>query len=286
MRKVKIATTSFLVEDHEHTLEMNFEKTVHYVQEAQKQSADIICLPEAVITTNVKSELKYSGEKYPGIFTNFFCNIAREHNINLIAPYLVHTGKRMYNQATIINRDGKIVGYYRKIQPNGAELKYITPGDKLPVFKMDCGKIAVMICLDIYFPEIARIYGMKGAEIIFFPTMTHGPTQEALLTQLKSRAIDNSIIIVESNYISHSPYAPYAGRYRPGNAKIVDHNGDIIAQTGRRHGIAVAEVDLDEVRLTSQCVLKREPDCIREDLQSLIRMDLYAKEYARLGKRK
>lgn len=286
MRNVTIATTSFLVEDHEHTLEMNFEKCILYVKEARKKSADIICFPETVLTTNAHPDLQQAGEKFPGMFTNFFCNLAREYKINLIAPYLVFGGRKMYSQATVIDRKGNVAGYYRKVQPNYAELDYITPGDKLPVFKMDFGRIAIMLCMDIYFPEIARIYALKKSDIIFWPTITHGPTQEALLTQIKSRAIENSITIVESNLAGHPPYAPYAGRHYPATARIVDHNGDIIAQTGRRHGVAVAEVDLDEVHLTSRCVLKREPDHMREDLQSLIRMDLYAKEYAKLAKRR
>jgi predicted amidohydrolase len=155
----------------------------------------------------------------------------------------------------------------------------------LPVFVLDFGRIAVMICMDIYFPEIPRIYALKGAEVLFWPTVTHGPTQEILRTQLTARAVDNSIVLVESNFANHPPYAPYSGRFRPATARILDHNGDILAQTGRRHGVAIAEVDLDEVRLTSGCVLKREPDHIREDLERITRLDFYAKEYATLARK-
>lgn len=286
MRPVKIAAVSFLVEEEIHPLELNFEKCIQYIRQAKARSADILCLPENVVATNVQPELESAAEQYPGLFTNFFRNAAREFKMNLVVPYLVRAGRRTYNQATVFDREGETVGYYRKLQPNGAELKHITPGDELPVFQLDCGRIAVMMCLDIYFPEIARIYALKGAEIIFWPTITHGPTQEALLTQLRARAADNSVILVESNLAGHPPYAPYAGRIHPGNARIVDPNGDILAQTGRRHGVAIAEVDLDEVRLTSQCVLLREPDRTREDLFRLMRTDLYAAEYAALAKRR
>ena len=157
--------------------------------------------------------------------------------------------------------------------------------EDLPVFDLDFGRIAVMICMDIYFPEIPRIYAFKGAEILFWPTVSHGPTQESLRTQLTARAIDNSLIVVESNLANHPPYAAYAGRFRPATARIIDHNGDILAQTGRRHGVAIATVDLDELRLTSQCVLIREPDHTREDLQRITRLDLYAREYGRLSRK-
>jgi len=121
--------------------------------------------------------------------------------------------------------------------------------------------------------------------VLFWPTVSHGPTQESLRTQLSARAIDNSLVLVESNLAGHPPYAAYAGRSRPATARIIDHNGDILAQTGRRHGVAIATVDLDELRLTSQCVLIREPDQMREDLQRITRLDLYAREYGRLSRK-
>lgn len=284
MRNVNIGTTSFLVEDSPHSVEMNLTRAVAYIAVAKERGADILCLPEMVSTANVPEELEYYAEEYPGDVTRTFQRAARANRINLIAPYLVRSGRKVYNQATIIDRKGKIVGFYRKVQPTAEESRHVAPGNELPVFDLDFGRIAVMICMDIYFPEIPRVYAFKGAEILFWPTVSHGPTQEALRTQLTSRALDNSLIVVESNLANHPPYAAYIGRYRPATARIIDHNGDVLAQTGRRHGVATASVDLDEVRLTSQCVLIREPDQMREDLARITRLDLYAREYAKLSR--
>lgn len=285
MRNVNIATTSFLVEDHPHTIEMNIERSIGYVRGAAESGADIVCLPETVTTVNVSAEFAFQPEEYPGEYTRAFQHLARESRINLVAPYFVRVGDAMYNQATVIDRRGEIVGSYRKVQLTGSERHHVTAGGELPVFDLDFGRIAVMICLDIYFPEIPRVYAFKRAEIVFWPTVTHGPTQQALSTQLKARALDNSLVMVEANLAGHPPYAPYGGRFRPATGRIVDHHGDIIAQTGRRHGVAIATVDLDEVRLTSECVLIREPDHMREDLQSVTRMDLYATEYVALAEK-
>jgi predicted amidohydrolase len=285
MRIARIGTTSFLVEDYHHTPAMNVERAVGYIGRARRERADILCLPEMVTTANVPADLTYFAEEYPGEFTRAFRRAARANNINVIAPYLVRSGKKVYNQATVIDRKGKIVGFYRKVQPTAEESRHVAAGSEFPVFELDFGRCAVMICMDIYFPEIPRIYAFKGAEVLFWPTVSHGPTQEALRTQLTARAIDNSLVVAESNLANHPPYAAYSGRFRPATARILDHNGDIIAQTGRREGIAVAAVDLDEVRLTSSCVLVREPDRMKEDLESITRLDLYAREYARLAKK-
>jgi predicted amidohydrolase len=285
MRIARIATTAFLLEDHPHSPAMNVARAVGYIERARREKADVLCLPEMLTTANVPPDLEYYAEDYPGEFTRAFRAAARGAGINVVAPYLVRSGGKIYNQATVIDRKGKIVGAYRKIQPTAEESRHVSAGKEFPVFDMDFGRIAVMICMDIYFPEIPRIYAFKGAEVLFWPTVSHGPTQEALRTQLTARAVDNSFVVVESNMANHPPYAPYGGRFRPATARILDHNGDVIAQTGRREGIAVASVDLDEVRLTSGCVLIREPDRMREDLQSITRLDLYAREYAKLARK-
>ncbi len=268
------------MDDTPHTVESNLERASHYIQQASEAGAQIVCLPETV-TTNGIPQPQHSIED---AWNPFFAAFAQLHSIAIVAPFFVKEGTRCFNQATVFDSNGAIAGVYRKVQPTGWEAKFVTPGDEFPIIDIGIAKIAVMICMDIYFPEIARIYAMKGAEILFWPTTTHGPTQSGLEAQLRSRAMDNSLYIVESNLAGHPPYAPYNGRFYPGNARLVDHSGDIIAQTGRRAGLAIADIDLDERRTTSDVLLIQSPDDTRADLESLVRMDLFAKEYAAIAK--
>ncbi|MBI5645646.1 MAG: carbon-nitrogen hydrolase family protein [Ignavibacteriae bacterium] len=279
-RRVRIASAAFLLDDAVSGVEQRLERCTAYAADAATAGADVLCFPEAVISAG----LDPAHEERAGgpVFTHFSA-LALRHEMHIIAPFLTREGKTLYSRATLFQRDGGIAGCYDKVQPNGHELHTITPGDTLPVFELDFGRVAVMLCMDIHFPEIARIYALKGAEILFWPTMTHGPTQESLLVQARARALDNSLCLVEANYAGAPPYAPYAGRHLPGNARIIDHNGDILAQSGRRHGLAIADVNLDEIRLTSQCVLLREPDHMREDLLSLYRRELYIRELQGIG---
>jgi predicted amidohydrolase len=283
MRRVRIGTVSFLVEETPHTIEMNVDRACDYIARAGAERCDIVVLPEMFRTVNVPDRA-YDAAEYPGPLFDRLGDAAREARLNLLATCYVEADGRIYNQTTVIDRSGAIVGHYRKVQPTGGEAEHITAGSELPVFDLDIGRIAAMICMDIYFPEIPRVYAHKGAEILFWPTVSHGPTQEGLHAQMVSRAIDNALVVVESNMAGHPPYAPYSGRYRPGTARIIDHNGDLLAQTGRREGIAFADVDLDEKRLTSWCVLLREPDHFREDLESITRLDLFAREYELLAR--
>ncbi|MFI5202628.1 MAG: carbon-nitrogen hydrolase family protein [Candidatus Kapaibacterium sp.] len=279
MRKIRIASVSFLMEDTPHTVEFNLSRSGEYIRDASAAGAQIVCLPETVTTNGVPSHPEVDQE-----WTTYFSEAARTNSIAVIAPFYSKDGDRIFNQATVFTATGEEIGHYRKAQPTGLETKSITPGSEFPIIDLGFARIAIMICMDIYFPEIARIYAMKGAELLFWPTTTHGPTQSGLLAQLQSRTIDNSLYIVESNLVGHAPYAPYEGRFYPGNARIVDFNGDIIAQTGRRAGLAICDIDLDERRQTSNVVLIHDPDDTRADLEALARMDLYANEFAEIAK--
>jgi predicted amidohydrolase len=283
MRSVRLASVAFLIEDEPHSIEQNIAKSREYIHVASQQAADIVCLPETVTTLNVRAgeggkispneiEARSSGwiETHRGF--------AHEFSIYLIAPMYTVDAGAIRNRAFLFAPDGSLAGYYDKVQPTGAE-PFVKPGANFPIFDLPFGRIAIMVCMDIYFPEIARIYALKGAEVLFWPTITHGPTQVGLESQLRSRAIDNSLHIVEANLAGRPPYAPYRGRFYPGNARIMDFNGDIIAATGRRDGVCVAEIDLDERRTTSHVFLLTDPDNTRADLERIVRMELYAREY-------
>jgi predicted amidohydrolase len=284
MRTVRIATVSFELDDVAHSVERNLERIEQYAISAASDGADIFCLPEIVTTMHTGDV--YQSQSMAGSWNAFFQSLAGRLKLAIIAPFYVDESNKFYNQASVFDKSGNQCGFYRKLQPTGTEVRRVTPGSDLPVIDLGFAKIAIMICMDIYFPEIARIYAMKGAEILFWPTMTHGPTQQGLLSQASVRAMDNSLVLVEANYAQAPPYAPYAGRYFPGTGRIFDHNGDILAQTGRRPGVAIADVDLDEPRKTYDCFLIDPAlDHTRADIESLARMDLFAEQYAKLAQK-
>ncbi|KPJ63750.1 hypothetical protein AMK68_03240 [candidate division KD3-62 bacterium DG_56] len=289
MRKVRAGTVSFLVDEGPHTVAANVNRALDYLDQAADLRCDIVCLPEHFNTVNVSGEAgqqRSAAETVPGPLTELISTRAAAHRMHVVANFPVREGDRVFNQTTFFDRGGGIAGIYRKVQPTASEhtVDGVTPGDSLPVFELDFGKVACMICMDIYFPEIVRILSLKGAEIVFWPTVSHGPSEYNLEIQLCARAMDHSVHMVESNYAMVPPYAPYAGRFRPGRARIVDHDGRIIADTGHRPGIAVADIDLDQPRLGRHIVGIRDPDVIREDLARLARLDLYAEEFAALDK--
>src|SRR5437764_2702527 len=168
MRTLRVATASFLIDDAPHTVAQNLERARTYVRDAGKQHCDILCLPETVTTSAVPNPLHYAAQSDE--WMRYFSALAKEFNIAIVAPFYVAEAGKIYNQATLFTRDGTRAGLYRKLQPTGSEAHSVTPGSELPIIEFGGVRAGIMICMDIYFPEIARIYAMKGAEILFWPT--------------------------------------------------------------------------------------------------------------------
>lgn len=282
MRIVRIAAISYLVDDAQTTVDRNRERGILYISEAAERGCDLVVLPEMFTTINTGHEIR--PEPHEGPTLDRLMSSAHDHNINVSATYYVVDDGRVYNQTVILNRNGSIAGIYRKVQPTAAEALIVSAGNTFPAIDLDFGRVGVMICLEIYFPEIARIYAHKGVEILLWPTVTLGPTQEGLLAQAQSRAIDNCLYLVEANMAGAPPYAPYAGRIRPGTGRIIGPGGDVLASTAHLPGLAITDVDLDRQHLTTSAVLIRNPDHFRDDMQSITRLDLYAREYAVLAR--
>jgi len=285
-RLVKISTASFLIPatGETTTLEKNIEQALSLVDRAGKDRVDILCLPEAFAERGVpEADASTLAEPIPGPLTDRFAKKAKEYEMYIILPLHEREGDKLYNTAALIDREGRIVGKYRKVHPTPLEIRdgHITPGDEIPVFATDFGCIGIMICFDIYFPELVRVMTLKGAEIIFWPTIAHGPSEFGLEIQFRARAMDYSVYMVESNFIKPPPYAPYAGGENPGRARIADMDGHLLADTGHRPGLATAVVDLDEPRLASgviclpERVANNEPDNMRVDILKCRRPELY-----------
>ncbi|HML49723.1 MAG TPA: carbon-nitrogen hydrolase family protein, partial [Clostridia bacterium] len=167
--------------------------------------------------------------------------IARHHGMAIVGCYNRRTGGRNYNVASIFNRQGDIVGEYRKTHLPPDEMWQITPGDELSVFDLDFGRVGICICYDMVFPEAVREDALKGAEIIFHPTVGYGWYDSIGEATLRTRANDNGVhIVTAKNYV----------RNAAGKSSIIDFWGQVRADAGfTRNAVVTGELDLDERKL-------------------------------------
>jgi predicted amidohydrolase len=207
------------------TLEDNREALAGLVDQAGSQASDLVLLPEyAVHSRSGETGFEVSEQVPDGPSCKVFAHKAKEHEVNVCANVIERDGDLIFNTAVLFDRQGNLVGRYRKVHPYWPEEVWdgITPGDDLPVFSLDVGTVGIMTCYDSWFPETSRLLALRGAELILFPSAGYEPAL------LPARAIDNRCYVVASSLDS------------PG--MIVDTLGHTLAATS--DGIATLAVDL------------------------------------------
>ncbi|MCA8974071.1 MAG: GNAT family N-acetyltransferase [Planctomycetes bacterium] len=177
---VRIATVQYRMRTIE-SFEDFERQCTFFVDTAGDYKCDFVTFPE-LFTTQL---LSLVDAKRPGLaarklagfterYLEMFTELAMRYHVNIIGgSNFVIENETLYNTAYLFRRDGTIGKQY-KIHVTPAEWRWwgVTGGDKVEVFDTDCGRIAILICYDIEFPELARIATKKGAQIIFVPFNT------------------------------------------------------------------------------------------------------------------
>ncbi|MCX6593594.1 MAG: carbon-nitrogen hydrolase family protein [Acidobacteria bacterium] len=212
----------------------NREQYVALIEEAAAQKADLVVLGETLTYVNTGLSYADAAEPIPGPSTQFFGQLARKHQLYLVAGLLERAGHLVYNVSVLIGPDGNILGRYRKVTlPDGEWEGGLTPGRDYPVFDTRFGKVGMMICYDGFFPEVARELTLKGAEVIAWPVWGCNPQLA------KARAAENHVYLVSSTY------EPVQSNWML--SAIWSHTGDTLAQGQQWGTVSISEVDLETV---------------------------------------
>lgn len=231
-RKVRLATVHFRPQGGK-SAEDNCRQFAPLIEEAARQEADLVVLPETLTYYGLGKDYAEVAEPIPGPSTTYFGTLARQHDLYIVAGLLERDQHLVYNVAVLIAPDGSLAGKYRKVcLPRGEAEGGIAPGDDYPVFETRFGKVGMMVCYDGFFPEPARELTKRGAEIIAWPVWGCNP----LLA--RARATENHIYLISSTYTDISSNWIISGVY--------GHTGDTLALARKWGEVVVAEVDLDQ----------------------------------------
>jgi N-carbamoylputrescine amidase len=197
----------------------NRQKAAGLMREAASKGARIICLQELYSSPYFCFEENYDhfqlAESIPGKNTAELQQLATELGVVIIASLFEKVDAGIYfNTAAVIDADGTYLGKYRKNHipddPGFYEKFYFSPGDSgYRIFETRFARIGVLICWDQWFPEAARITGLMGAEILFYPTAigwassqteeTNHEQYKAWQTIQRAHAIANGVHVVSVN---------------------------------------------------------------------------------------
>jgi beta-ureidopropionase len=186
----------------------------------------------------------------PGPVTERIAEFARRYSMNILAPLVGLCDGKLRNVTVLIGRDGAIVGQYYKAHLPLPEAEWgFNAGEDIPVFDFDFGRVGVMTCMDIEYPEHALVLMLRGAEIIFFPHVQGSWGEIDWEIRYRARAIDTGLYIVSACYGVEK-----GEPWRPGmmiaRSSVIGPDGTIIADAGRWAGVLTTQIDLDCQRVS------------------------------------
>ncbi len=258
---VKVAITQFSMSSE---YEENIKKAKNLVQNAAKNGANVVLLPELFegkyfcqIEDYANFDLAEEVAESKTIKT--FQEVAKENNVVLPISFFERSGNSYFNSMAMIDSDGSLLGVYRKSHiPTGEcyeEKFYFTPGDTgFKTFKTHFGMIGVGICWDQWFPEAARIMALQGAELLLYPTAIGS---EPVLPKdskphwqnvMKGHAAANMVPVLASNRVGIEKAKNSEMKFF-GSSFICDNHGEMVTEMDREEeGYRVASFDLETLK--------------------------------------
>ncbi|MDW0154927.1 MAG: carbon-nitrogen hydrolase family protein [Nitrososphaeraceae archaeon] len=256
--------------------ELNLVHSLKLINEAAKKKARLICFPEfqmAYSPPEQKSEsLHKIAEKISGNFVSTLSNSAKQNRINIVATLyeIINTNDKnhkVFDTGVIINELGKLQSIYRKVHLYDAlgfkESKKLLAGSIIEKpSKTSVGKLGLLICYDMRFPEISRILTVNGANILVSPSawVAGFMKREHWEIMVRARAIENGVYVLAPNQV---------GNIYCGHSMAIDPFGSTIVDMENRKGIEFIDIDsskIDTTRRTLPLLMNRRTDVYRNNI--------------------
>ena len=235
--------------------ENNIKKSVTMINEAAKNGANLIVLPELAnsgYVFNSREEAFELSEEIPkGKTTKAWMDAAAKNNVYIVAGINERDNNLLYNSSVIVGPDGYI-GTFRKVHLWNEENLFFEPGNLgFPVFKTPIGRISSNICYDSWFPESFRLAVLQGADIVCVPTNWvpipgQAKGERAMANSLIMAASHcNSVFIAAADRVGEERGQPFEGQ-----SIITSYTGWPIAGPASRdkEEIIYAEANLADAR--------------------------------------
>lgn len=227
----------------------NLQKMKNYVG---KTKADMYVFGEMTLTGYpMKDELKDLAEPINGPSIQFMKKLAKEKKCYIIfglpmknkdVEGLIHNG------AVLIHPDGKVDDYHKWFLINFGpfeEKLYYDEGESLNVSKTKFGKIGIIICYDLYFPELCKAYSLQGADIIVCISASPSTTRRFFETLLPARAIENTVFMLYSNIVGTQEELVFWG-----GSQIHSPLGKLLVKAPYyKESIVTYDIDLKQIKL-------------------------------------
>lgn len=222
----------------------NLKRIREAVAIAAERGSDLLVLPEFWATGFCLSQIRnFASDVSQGMFLEM-SDLSKNHKLAMLGTHpSLHQG-RVFNTAVFFGKDGTLIGRYDKMHLFSPmeEERYVSPGSDVSVLDTVWGRVGLMVCFDLRFPELSRRLALDGAEIILVPAYWPAPRLEHWRLLLKARALENQVFVVGCNR-SQEP-----GGEKFGFSAIVDPQGNIVAEAGTKEVLLTVDIDVGRVR--------------------------------------
>lgn len=252
MTTIRLALCQINVVDNK---QENIDSAKAMILEAVEKKADFIVLPE-MFNCPYENEkfIEYCEVESESTTLRQISKLAGENNVYILAGSIPEKeGENLYNTSYLFDKNGEIIAKHRKIHLFDIDVEgeiyfkesdVLTAGNSFTIAETEFCKIAIGICYDIRFPELARIAALEGAKIIFYPgafNLTTGPAHWELL--FRTRALDNQLYCIgvapalnkEANYNSF------------GHSIITNPWGEIKKKASYEPALIIEDIGLEEI---------------------------------------
>lgn len=211
----------------------NIETMKRITRQAKKAEADLVAFPELALTGYVVRDRAYElAEPVPnGASVRQIEEIAKKENIHIILGMIERSAKAravLHNTALLIGPKGYIGKYQKMYLPTHSvfeEKRYFRPGYQTPVFETEIGKLGMIICYDVYFPEVTRMLTLKGAKLVVCISASPSVRRGFFETLTAARAMENTVFVAFVNLAGIEDGLQFWG-----GSRIIAPSGSLISQ--------------------------------------------------------
>ena len=236
------------------------------IRQAAADGARLVVLQELhtslYFCQHESTELFDLAESIPGPSTEWLGQLAAELNVVIVGSLFERRAPGLYhNTAVVLERDGRLVGTYRKMHipddPGYYEKFYFTPGDLgFEPIDTSVGRLGVLVCWDQWYPEAARLMAMAGADLLIYPTAIgwnpddtadeQARQRDAWITIQRAHAVANGVPVLVCNRVGHEPdpAGQLSGSQFWGNSFVAGPQGEFLGQLGANNDVLCVDVDL------------------------------------------
>jgi len=218
--------------------------------------------------------------KHTATIVQKFSELAISYNINIISGSMPEIkNERLFNVGYLCRRDGSVDRYEKiHVTPDEERVWGMQRGNQIKVFDTDCGKIGIMICYDVEFPELSRLLADDGMDILFVPFLTDTQNGYSRVRSCaQARAIENECFVAIAGCVGNLPKVhnmdiqfAQSMVFTPCDFAFPT-NGIKAEATPNTEMILIADVDIDLLRELNQQGSVRNLKDRRKDLYELKR---------------